>query len=110
MKNFIQMGNTLTATLAAAASSGDPVLINGIFGIASTDGEIADDVEIQVTGVFSLPKKSADEPAQFAAAYWDAANDEVTVTATDNTKIGVFTKAYSSGSTSAEVRLDGVSV
>jgi predicted RecA/RadA family phage recombinase len=60
--------------------------------------------------VFSLPKKSTDTPTQFAKAYWDATNGEVTTTATDNTLIGVFMHAHETGTTEADIRLNGVSI
>ena len=110
MKNFIQPGNTVTVTLTAAASSGDVVIVNNLVGIAATDGANGDDIEIQVTGVFELPKTSANTPGQFALAYWDTSAGEVTTTSTDNTLIGVFTEAYGSGTTVANVRLNGTSV
>ncbi|ALO46577.1 DUF2190 family protein [Pseudohongiella spirulinae] len=110
MKNFIQSGHTVTAILLAAATSGDGVLIENLFGVASTDGAIGDECELQVTGVFTLPKKSADEPAQFQVAYWDPVNDELTVTATSNYRVGVFMDTLASGTTTAAVRLDGTAI
>lgn len=110
MKNFVQLGGTISAILTAAASSGDGVLEGSIFGIASVDGEIGDTVELQTTGVFTLPKTSANTPAQFAKAYWDNTAKAVTTTATANTLIGVFMAALGSGTTTADIRLNGVAV
>lgn len=37
MKNYVQPGESITLTAAAAASSGEGVLVNSLFGIASGD-------------------------------------------------------------------------
>lgn len=108
MKNFIQLGNTVTVTLSGAVLSGDGLLVGNLFGVASNNGGDGDDIEMQVTGVFDLPKAAADAPAQFDAAYWDAAAKEVTTEDTDNVLIGVFMHPYGNGTTSAHVRLNGV--
>jgi predicted RecA/RadA family phage recombinase len=110
MKNFIQLGNTVSVTLAAAVASGDGVLVGSLFGVAATSGDIGDEIELQVTGVYKLPKTSANTPTKFAKAYWDNTAKSVTTTATDNTLIGVFMNALGSGTTSANVRLNGISV
>jgi len=110
MKNFVQLGNTVSVTLAATVTSGAGLLSGGLFGICSVDGVSGDVIELQVEGVFTLPKTSANTPAQFAKAYWNNTAKEVTTTATDNTLIGVFMDALGSGTTTANVRLNGVSV
>lgn len=110
MKNYVQMGNTLTLTAAAAIVSGAPLLMGSLFGIASTDAEIGDQVEMALAGVYTLTKKSADTPAAFAKAYWDDTAKEVTTTASGNSLVGVFTEAVAGGVTSAAVRLNGVSI
>lgn len=108
MKNFIQLGNTVTVTLTADVESGDGLLVNNLFGIAAVDGETGDEIEMQVAGVFALPKVPADEASQFDAAYWDDGEKKVTATATDNTLIGVFMRPYANGTAASEVRLNGV--
>ena len=42
MKNYVQPGDLITFTAAAAASSGDGVLVNSLFGIASGDAAIGE--------------------------------------------------------------------
>lgn len=110
MKNFIQLGNTVSVTLSGSVTSGSGLLAGSLFGICSVDGASGDVIELQVEGVFQLPKTSANTPAQFAKAYWNNTAKEVTTTATDNTLIGVFMDALGSGTTTANVRLNGVSV
>jgi predicted RecA/RadA family phage recombinase len=111
MKNFIQHGDTLTATApAGGVSSGDGVLIENLFGVAATDADAGDEVELAVVGVYELPKVSTDTIVAFQRVYWDAT--EKKVTETDNTDshypIGVATEAAGNGATIVKVRLDGV--
>lgn len=60
--------------------------------------------------VWEFNKTSADTPAQFANAYWNSTQNEVTTTATGNTLVGVFMEAYANGDVRAQVRLNGRSI
>lgn len=110
MKNYRAPGNVITFTAGAAYSSGDPVIIGSVIGIATADVANGAVGEAQLVGVFELAKKSADTPSAGAKAYWDNTNKEVTTTSTANTLLGVFVAAYGSGVLLANVRLDGVAV
>ena len=111
MNNYVQRGDTVTHTVAGAAVVSGQVLLTGsILGICATSQEIGEEVELQVVGVFSVPKKSADTPAAFAKAYWDDTNKEVTTTASTHKILGVFTEAVAAGVLVASVRLNGISV
>ncbi len=105
MKNFVQKGEAITVAAPAAVSSGDGVLVGGLFGVANGGAAIGADVTISTVGVFELPKTSTDSMTVGAAAYWDAAEGEVTVTATDNTFIGHAVMAAGNPSASVRVRL-----
>lgn len=50
---------------------------------------------------------TADDLAVGEAVYWDDTADEVTETATDNTKIGVAIVAAGAGATAVKLRLNG---
>ena len=110
MRNYIQPGNVLTAvTPNGGVSSGDPVLIGNLFGIASTTQAAGEDVELAVTGVFDLPKAAPLAVTAGAVAYYDATAGNVT---TDddtgaNKRIGVFVAAAADVATIGRVRLDG---
>ncbi|KZY30541.1 hypothetical protein A3731_00740 [Roseovarius sp. HI0049] len=109
MKNYIQAGNVLTAAApAGGVSSGDPVQIGNLFGVAATDAEAGADVEIAVTGVFALPKAavsaSAGDVAFFDASAGDVTTDDDTGA---NNRVGIFTEDAASGAATARVRLDG---
>lgn len=105
MRNYVQPGDVVTVPAPAAVASGDGVLVGGLFGIAGTDADEAAPVEIKVTGVFDLPKTSAQEWTVGAAIYWD---DGVATTASEgNTLIGKAVEAVASGVGTGRVRLNG---
>lgn len=111
MKNYVQRGETVTFTAPAGGTvSGNAYLVGAMLVIAHTDAAAGDDCEGLTCGVVTLPKKTADTPAQFANAYWDDTNKEITTNNTGTKKVGVFMKAYGSTDTEAEVRLNGISV
>lgn len=107
MKNYVQKGDTLTLVAPYDVSSGDGLLVGSIFGVANTDAASGADVEASVVGVYDLTALSTDTAAVGVAAYWDNTNKRITTTATDNTKIGVFTEAKAAAATYATVRLNG---
>ena len=107
MKNFIQKGDTLTLTApTGGVASGDGVLVGSLFGIAAGDAAENDNVEVQTTGVFDLPKATG-AVTQGAKIYWDNTNKNVTTTATGNTLIGAATVAAVSGDATVQVKLNG---
>ncbi len=106
MKNYIQQGNTLTFTAAAAIASGDGVLQGALFGVAATSAAIGEDFEADLVGVFELPK-AAGAITRGAKVYWNNGNSQVTTTASGNTLIGAATEPAADGATSARVRLNG---
>jgi predicted RecA/RadA family phage recombinase len=106
MKNFVQPGHVITFTgPTGGALSGDLLIIGAVFGIASYNVSEGAEGELALGGVYNLPKATG-AATEFQAAYWDATAKKVTTTATANTKIGVFVKAYVSGDTAADVRLN----
>lgn len=89
MKNFVMSGRTVSVLLAAACASGDLVVSGALFGIASVSGQPGDVVEVEVGGVWDLPKKVNEAFTAGAPVYWDATNKQLTVTAGSNLKVGV---------------------
>lgn len=109
-KNYIQDGDVITCVApAGGVVSGGAYVIGSIAVVATTSAAAGADFEGCTEGVFRLPKVAGDTPAQFAKAYLKS-DGSVTTTASGNTLIGVFTKAYANGTTVANVRLNGVSV
>lgn len=107
MKNYVQRGDTLDVTAAAAVASGDVVIVGSIIGIANVDAAIGETFALDVVGVFTLPKTSALAISVGDVLYYDAANKVVNKTASGNTKIGVAVTAAANPSPSVNVRLNG---
>jgi len=107
MKNYVQKGENLSLPAPYAVSSGDGALIGSIFGVAAGDAELGAEVDLVTVGVFTLPKVSTDVMAVGNAVYWDDTAKLVTVTATDNTKIGVSVAVAVNPSGTTDVRLNG---
>lgn len=106
MRNHIQRGDTLTIPApTGGVSSGDMVLVGALFGVAAADADEGDDVAVSVEGVFELPKTAADAVTVGAALYHDATAGELTVTDTDNTRVGYATMAAGAGVLTVAVKL-----
>lgn len=107
MKNFIARGDVMEITAPAALASGAGVLVGATFGVAA--GDIANGARgnINLNGVYALPKVSAQAWTAGAAIYWEAAENRCTTTATGNTKIGVAYAAAANPSPTGQVRLNG---
>ncbi len=107
MKNFIQKGDAITVAAPADVSSGDGVLLNALFGVASGDALTGADVVLATTGVFYLPKVTADNLTLGKRVYWNAATGEATATVSSNKLIGVAVAAAAAATTTVKVRLNG---
>lgn len=105
-RNFIQDGDVLNHTAAAALISGQALLLGVRLGVALTDAAIGDTIAVAVKGVFDLPKLSTDNVAQGAALYWDDTNKRLTVTATANTLAGYAAAASGAGVATVNISLN----
>ena len=110
MKNFVAVGNTLTITAGADIPSGGGVVAGTIFGVAAdaiASGAIG---QIDVTGIFDLPKIGSQAWAVGAAVHWDVSNSRCTTVAAGNRLIGCGVAAVGStaGETTGRVRLNGI--
>lgn len=107
MKNLIQTGNVVTITAAAAGLSGAGLLVGRLFGVLTGDVEVGAEVELALTGVYTMPKTEAQAWTVGAAIYWDDANDLCTTTVGTNVKIGHALAVAANPSTTGTVRLSG---
>jgi len=107
MKNFIQLGATITMLAPYAVASGNGLLVGSIFGVAANDALSGESVEAKRDGVFSLPCLSTDTVAAGAKLYWDNTNRRLTTTATNNTLVGAAVAAKAAGVSTVTVLLDG---
>ncbi|MFY9293350.1 MAG: DUF2190 family protein [Methylorubrum rhodinum] len=79
MQNYTQRGKSLTAIApAGGVVSGQPVAVGKLFGVAAQSAPAGASYTLELTGVFTLSKTSAQAWAQGDTLYWDAANSLVT--------------------------------
>lgn len=105
--NYIQPGDTVDLPAPADVEAGDGALIGSLYGVAQRNlasGEIG---PFKTTGVYSLPKTSAQAWLAGAKVYWDNTAKNCTTTATDNTLIGAAVAAAANPSATGYVRLNG---
>jgi predicted RecA/RadA family phage recombinase len=107
MKNYIQPGNTLTLTAPYTLLSGDGALIGSIFGVASSDAPIGNQVDLTTLGVFTLPKVSALAISVGDKLYFDNVTKLVNKTSAGNTLIGTAVSVAANPSPTVAVRLNG---
>lgn len=97
MKNYVQRGDVVSVTAPSAVTSGDPVAVGDLFGIASHDAANGAALELAVVGVFKIARAGASTIG--ATAYFDAGAGKVT--ADDNTganaRVGHFLAAGTDG-------------
>lgn len=106
MKNYVQEGCAVVVPAPSAVASGDGVVVGSMFGVAKDAAGSGEDVVLQVEGVFSLPKTSAQAWTVGAKIYWTAGG-EATTTSSGNTLIGVAIEAAVNPSAVGIVRLNG---
>ena len=106
MRTFIQKGEAITiAAPSGGVSSGDPVLIESLFGIASTDAAEGNDIAIATVGVFTLSKVSTDAFTVGAVAYFDAGTGLVTTDDDTGNNPAIGHAVGSAGNPSSTVRV-----
>jgi len=88
--NFVQPGHVLTLTApSGGVTSGSGYLIGTLFVVALHDAAAGEKFEGQRTGVFQLPKTSAQAWSEGAEIYWNGT--AATTASTDNDLIGYAT-------------------
>ncbi|MFE3837914.1 DUF2190 family protein [Pseudogemmobacter sonorensis] len=111
MKNYVQPGNTVTFTASGTVTSGQPVTMGSLFGVAVTDATNGQSFEATLAGVFDLPKATGAVTAG-AKVYFDASEGKVTTDDDEgaNALIGAAIEGAASDAITARVRLNGVAV
>jgi predicted RecA/RadA family phage recombinase len=110
MKNYIQPGNIITVTApTGGVTSGAGLLVGNLFGIATADATAGADVEIATTGVFDLPKAANATFTEGQRISWNLATAQTVTPASGMIPIGIATESAANGTTTARIRLDGVS-
>ena len=110
MRNFIQTGDVITVPAPANVLSGAGVLVASLFGVAGHDALSGDNVDLHVTGVYSLPKVGSQAWLVGALIYWNGT--ACTNVASTNKLIGTAAAAVGSGpgETTGIVRLNGAGI
>lgn len=105
-KNYHGAGDVLPFTAAADLTSGQGLLLEDTFGVVAgtyANGDTA--AQLHLTGVWELPKKTADVLARGDKVYWDDTAKEITLTATSNKLVGFAWEAASGSVSLVKVRL-----
>ena len=109
MRNFIQPGKVLTCTApTGGVESGKGYKIGQLFVVATHGAAAGAPFEGMTTGVFQLPKLSAQAWTEGALVYWDADDAQCTTVASGNLLIGCAGAAAANPSPTGIVRLNGV--
>jgi predicted RecA/RadA family phage recombinase len=108
MKNYLGKCDVITFTApSGGVSSGDGMLVDAMFGIATGDVAEGADGEMQLVGGFRLPKTSAQAWTVGQPIYWDDTTKKADNTAPGNVLIGVAIAAADNPSSFGDVRLNG---
>lgn len=107
MLNSVQPGRVVTVPAPYNVASGAGCLVGTLFGVAAFTAASGADVEIEVVGVFDLPKLAAQAWTVGQLLYWDDTNKWVTSVASTNVPIGKALLPAANPSGVGRVRLNG---
>lgn len=85
--------------------SGKGVLINGVFCIPETTGNVGDTVAAHLVGIWDITSDTGTAWAFGDVIYWDNTAKVATKTTTSNTKIGQCMAAKTSAAVTGRVRI-----
>lgn len=98
---------TWTNGTGSAVAAGDPVLVGTRVGIALGDIASAAAGEVAMDEVWKIAKAAPLVITQGDLVYWDATDENVNKTATDNTLAGFAFASAASADTTVLVKLNG---
>lgn len=104
-KNYVQDGNTVRFTAAAAMKSGDVAIIENLAVVAESDVAQNGVCVGLTTGVFTVKAKAADDIKQGAVVYWSA-TEGATITAGSNKRLGVAWRASGASVDTVDVKIN----
>lgn len=108
MKNKTFCGDTITITApVGGTTSGSPVLVGTVLGIAVSSVAAGSPAAVQLEGVFTVTKLTADDVAVGDKLYWDAGNSRLTKTSSGNTEAGIAFAAAGTSATTVSIKLKG---
>lgn len=106
-KNYIQPGNSITLVAPADVVSGGIVTVGKIAGVAQTSALSGAEVEVAVTGVWSVPKTSAQAWTVGAIIYSDGTKATTSDASGANPRLGHAMAIAANPSPTGIVRLNG---
>lgn len=104
-KNFIQRGDCLDLIAPHDVTSGDLVVVGSLHGIAQSSERSGEPLVVVTTGVWRLPKVSAQTWTVGLPVYFNAGAGLATTASSGNKFIGHAVTAVSGGVGEADVRL-----
>ena len=106
MRTYIQEGDVLTLTPAAAVAAGAGYLFGaGLFGVAVNPVVISTAGEFLTEGVVTIGKTSALAIAVGDRLFWDATNSVVNKTSTAQQCVGVAVAAAANPSSTVSMKI-----
>lgn len=106
MKNYIQQGDTLTLTPAAAVAGGVGYLFGtGLFGVATGDVVISTPGEFITEGVVEIAKTDTLAIAVGDRVFWDPAGKCVNKTLTAQQCVGICVEAVAATTGIVKVKI-----
>lgn len=105
-KNYVAEGDTLQLTAPYAVTSGQGLLVGGLFGLAAHDAANGEQVSTCLEGVWDITKEPALAISTGARVFWDNTNRRITTTATSNYQVGFATVAALAGDATVRVLLE----
>lgn len=106
MINFKQNGDTVVVIAAAAIAAGAAVLKGALFGIAQNNAAETEEVVLNLTGVWSLPKTTGEAWTQGQQLYWNAGTAKLTTTAGNNLCVAVAWSAAESAAAFGDAKIN----
>lgn len=105
MKNYIQQGDIMPFTAAAAVTSGDLVKVGSVIGVSVTTVAQGDTGAAQIVGVFEVGKEAV-AIDQGDALYYKSATGKVTTASTGNTFAGYAFASAAAGDSTVHIKIN----
>lgn len=106
MKNYIQPGKVMPFVAAAAAESGECVAIGAIIGISANKVAIGETLQLNIGGVYEVPKVSAEAWTIGQKLYRVTASGLISTSLTSAVACGVAAEAAANPSATGVVRFN----
>jgi predicted RecA/RadA family phage recombinase len=104
--NYVGVGDHLEVTAPRTVASGDPVKVRDILGVTLAAAASAAAVQIATRGIFTIAKQAVAVTAG-DKVYLHTTSNNITLTATSGTLIGVAVESKTAGDANVKVRLNG---